>query len=190
EAWDMLARALHDDIDAKSLHSWQDFEHYSEHASSSSAWIFLSLVLHEYNLPLSDLRSIANVIAQYCYLVHIMRDLRKDALHPKPLWTIPDAAFAEIGCARKQYHQAIIAGGDGIELLHSLDFRAQKHRARALEQIHNLCGQFGKTAYPIAALFSIYMEIHNHYHGAKKNFLDSALPLAKLRKTAIDHWYK
>ena len=95
------------DIKGSDMQSWDDFLHYCKGATIAPASIYIYLLAatytkekhFEYKLP-HELSYYARDLAIYCYIVHIVRDLTKDAIASPRLITIPNELLFENGLSR------------------------------------------------------------------------------------------
>ena len=105
--WSDLAASLEMDIEGTDMHSWDDFLKYCKGATiaPASIYIYLLAATHteekhfEYQMPY-ELGYYARDLAIYCYIVHIVRDLTKDAIASPRLITIPNELLFENGLSR------------------------------------------------------------------------------------------
>ncbi len=89
--WHALAGALLSDVEEREMRSWVDFLDYCAGATVAPAAIFIYLLAarydpaggYRYDLPRAA-RDYAKDLAVYCYIVHILRDLGKDAGQSPP----------------------------------------------------------------------------------------------------------
>ena len=112
--WNELAKALSSDVREEAMQDWPDFEAYAEGATVAPATIFIFLLAADelpdgrlqYNNPKSP-DWYARDLAIFCYLVHILRDLAKDAEGTERLLTIPGEVFEQAGVARSAISDVI-----------------------------------------------------------------------------------
>jgi phytoene/squalene synthetase len=83
--WERLCRAMEYDLAASGFPSLLSFLRYSEGAAIAPAAVFMHLCGltqdgRSYQAPRYDIRQAARPLAIFSYLVHIMRDFRKDQL--------------------------------------------------------------------------------------------------------------
>ena len=105
--WRDLAASLAMDIKGADMQSWDDFLYYCKGATIAPASIYIYLLAatytkekqFEYKLP-HKLSYYARDLAIYCYIVHIVRDLTKDAIASPRLITIPNELLFENGLSR------------------------------------------------------------------------------------------
>ena len=120
-AFDALARAMRRDALGQPLRSWQDFLDYAEGATVAPTFVFLTLLALDgearrlpARLRLERLWQRARPMAVYCYLVHIVRDLAKDAAAGPHLLTIPGELFADLCADRQALARAILQGDQPV----------------------------------------------------------------------------
>ena len=100
-AWTGLATAMRGDIQNTALQSWQDFYSYADGATVCPTAVYLYILLCQENrstgqfhlLEIDSLFHWAREMALFCYLIHIIRDLRKDATVGGRLLTIPEVVL-------------------------------------------------------------------------------------------------
>ena len=107
QPWEALAQAMRRDIDEKPFVTWDDFHSYCEGATVAPAAIFLYLLAARFETDGSCTNGLpdapqecARDIAIFCYLVHIMRDLTKDAETNALLVTLPNDVLEPCGLTR------------------------------------------------------------------------------------------
>lgn len=172
--WRLLARSMHRDIDEKPFRDWTDFIDYCEGATVAPASIFLYVVAAELNgtrhaprarhrLP-ADPADCVRDMAIFCYLVHIARDITKDAAAGAALLTIPEDMLAGRGLERSS--MAVAVGCEDDPRLHGLvsDLaeRAAEYRDRGerwRDRLLPLLGLRERTAF--SALMSVYGALHD-----------------------------
>lgn len=169
-AWDRLARAMHRDIDEEAIADWSDFDAYCEGATVAPAMIFLHVLTARMAggrlvAPLSEeaLFAAARPMALFCYLVHIQRDLAKDAGRGGQLVTLPADRLARVGLDRAGLGAAVAAGAPAVHALaaeihaRAGDLRPMVRRAR-----DDLAGYLGLREKAIlAALIGVYERLHD-----------------------------
>ena len=103
EPWENLSAAMIRDVVEAPMNSWQDFLAYAEGATAAPAAVFIEiLALEKQNGRLKStllgpaVEHIRNS-AILLYLVHIMRDLEKDAAKGPHLLTLPEEMFDSLG---------------------------------------------------------------------------------------------
>ncbi|RED51048.1 phytoene/squalene synthase family protein [Aestuariispira insulae] len=157
--WLALSAAMHSDIQNSPLETWDDFYGYAEGATVAPTAVYLYILLcknegSEYQLDLeSDLFDLAREMAIFCYLVHIIRDLCKDAAGGGRLLTVPRELLSDI----KQ------SDGPMLEkACRSLLERADHHRLK-MEQAKADSRQLMKSREKLVfdGLLGIYLSMHN-----------------------------
>lgn len=112
--WPALAGAMHADVEEREMRSWSDFLAYCDGATVAPAAIFIYLLAADpdsergfhYRLEVPA-RDHAADLAIYCYIVHILRDLAKDAERSPRLITIPSDMLGAVGLARDELGLAL-----------------------------------------------------------------------------------
>jgi phytoene/squalene synthetase len=112
--WRDLAASLRADIDETVMNSWDDFLAYCSGATVSPAtiYVYLSAAVYgrhegyKYSLPKSPQYYSKN-LAIYCYIVHILRDLAKDATGSPRLLTIPLDVLNKSGLNRESIEEEL-----------------------------------------------------------------------------------
>ena len=114
--WDGLAAALSEDVAEAAMQDWPAFERYADGATVAPATVFIYLLACRYEagayrsyLPQPPVYY-ASDLGVFCYLVHILRDLAKDAGSRGRLVTIPTATLAEHGLDRYTLAEVVAAG--------------------------------------------------------------------------------
>ncbi|MEM7070231.1 MAG: squalene/phytoene synthase family protein [Pseudomonadota bacterium] len=90
--WFNLMHCLQNDVQKKKIKDWDDFDHYVLGVASAPACCFLQILLSNkavFSKITDELHCSAHQMAKYCYLVHILRDLKKDAEQDAQLLTLP-----------------------------------------------------------------------------------------------------
>ncbi len=169
--WGALARAMHRDIDEKRFLTWADFEDYCEGATVAPASIFLYVLaakrdhrgVAQTGLPAAA-SDCARDMAIFCYLVHIARDVLKDAAQGATLITIPDEILEMHGLNREvlAQDQASIATGGLEGLIVDLIERALPFRTRGEAWRDRLVPDLGmRESMALKALFAVYCALHD-----------------------------
>jgi phytoene synthase len=125
--WFALGDAMRADVEEREMRSWEDFLRYCAGATVAPASIFVYLLAAEpnagrgfrYNLP-KPARDYAADLAIYCYIVHILRDLAKDAGRSPRLITIPTDILSKAGLQREGLSQALAVKSPAIGILAQL----------------------------------------------------------------------
>ena len=114
--WRLLADALAWDIAGSAPQDWAGFYRYSAGASGGPTEAFLNILALrmddvQISAQASDIASeSAPVLAHYCYLVHIARDLVADAVGDPRLLSVPTQVLAGFGMAKEDLRQAASQG--------------------------------------------------------------------------------
>lgn len=143
-----------------------DFMQYSVGASVAPASVFVQLAgLQEsdsgYNDPPFDVRRTAEPCAIFSYLVHIIRDFRKDQLNN--LSYFADDIMAGHGLTRKNMLEmaqgAPLTDGFRAMMREYLDI-ADKYRLKTLAVMENVCPQMGpRYRLSLEIIFDLYMMV-------------------------------
>ncbi len=139
QPWVNLLHALRQDKEQQCLHSWHDFDSYINNVAVAPAQCFLQiLALNNDTLAGNDghmdTYQAAHAIGRYCYLVHILRDLKKDSKKAVQLLTLPE------------------------ELLHSVDIKDTSELAAVI----NHPASSGVHAYKLEALCTQLLDHIQH----------------------------
>ena len=146
DQWKGLARSLQLDILEGSMVSWNDFINYCEGATVSPASIYIYISAssfepfdgYKYNLKKSP-RYYAKNLAIYCYIVHILRDLAKDAKGSMRLITIPDEVLKEVKLTRSSIQKEVISKSKKISnLADLLSEKAKSYQGKGHSEIEEL----------------------------------------------------
>jgi phytoene synthase len=114
EPWRALASSMRHDVLETQLSSWDDFLAYCEGASVAPASVFIYILAcrleggwrTSLSLPMPP-ADYARAMALFCYVVHILRDLPKDARRTGQLVTIPRDVLAEAGLTLEPFCRAV-----------------------------------------------------------------------------------
>ncbi|MBF0628864.1 MAG: squalene/phytoene synthase family protein [Magnetococcales bacterium] len=144
--WNALAEAMIRDVEEQEILTWTDFLDYCEGATVSPATTFAYILAcevrdHRYVLahPPTFCRDHVRDMAVFCYLIHIVRDLAKDARKPPQLITIPRQMLAASGLHREGLALALEHNKTAlIPLIRALLAQARERLAPGLETIHRL----------------------------------------------------
>ena len=163
--WQELAGALKMDILESSMRTWNEFINYCEGATVSPASIYIYISASSYN-PSEGYtynlkkrpRYYAKNLAIYCYIVHILRDLAKDAEGSTRLITIPDEVLKEANLTRKTIKSAIVNKSQKIfELTQILSEKAVYYKEKGHEAIEELYPVIGnREALALKGLIGVY----------------------------------
>lgn len=96
-----LAQAMRHDAKGQDLADWPAFLDYCTGATVAPTAIYLAL-MNDARRPAhwDEIWTWAQPLAQFCYLAHIVRDLRKDALAGEHLLTIPRELYTDLASDR------------------------------------------------------------------------------------------
>ena len=167
--WSDLAASLAMDIKGTDMHSWDDFLKYCDGATvaPASIYIYLLAATHtkekhfEYEMP-HELSYYARDLAIYCYIVHIIRDLIKDAIASPRLITIPNELLFENDLSRSTLSSSLKNKDPAIvNLANDLIRRADpfhRHGHEVLSELNNLLGFSEKTA--LNKLIGVYDQLY------------------------------
>ena len=169
--WRLLARSMHHDIDEEPFRDWDDFVVYCEGATVAPASIFLYVVAANlegapaarHRLP-ADPADCVRDMAIFCYLVHIARDITKDAAAGPALLTIPDSVLGAHGLTHSEMAAAALREGDPRMrgLILDLAERAGDYRKRGeawRDRLLPLLGLRERTAF--SGLMAVYGALHD-----------------------------
>jgi len=163
--WHALAGALLSDVEEREMRNWADFLDYCAGATVAPAAIFIYLLAarhdpavgYHYELPRAA-REYAKDLAIYCYIVHILRDLGKDAGRSPRLITIPTEILAAAGLTRAGLSVALAERSPAIGVLAGLliskarPFKAAGHAA--LREVGGHLGMVERLA--LNGLIAVY----------------------------------
>lgn len=133
--WHNLAMAMKRDVNEEPIQDWDDFDRYSVGATVSPAVVYLYILLANqkpdgvFHGPSSEqLYPMAQDMAIFCYLVHIMRDIAKDAAGCAQLLTIPYSL-----------RDQLLAGSlPGNSLIAEIAEKAERHRRKMAPYVSHL----------------------------------------------------
>lgn len=164
--WELLAASLGRDVAEEPVLTWEDFFAYCEGATVAPAAVFLFLLgwTREGDGRLSfgseeTLRTAARRMGRFCYLVHILRDLRLDAARADQLLSVPRELLQEHGLTVQGFKDAVLRGDERalspvLEAFHEV---AQAHRHAALADAARLTPRFSVESKDIlGGLLSVY----------------------------------
>lgn len=193
--WRALAGALSVDVEEREMVEWIDFLAYCEGATVAPAAIFIYLLAAErdgdgrYRYPFEQpARWYAEDLGIYCYLVHILRDLKKDSEGSPRLVTIPTEIITEAKIAKGQLPAAIRAKSEHVDRLarlliaKALPFRAKGHMR--LDDVASRLGLVEATA--LRGLIKIYDRLFEAFQGDYVESMDRwAAMEQRLRKELL-----
>ena len=163
--WEELAGALKMDILESPMTTWNEFIKYCEGATVSPASIYIYISAssyspskgYTYNLEKSP-RYYAKNLAIYCYIVHILRDLAKDAGGSARLITIPDEVLKEVELTKKTIQNAVVNKSQKItSLAQILSEKANFYKDKghkAIEELYPVIGS--REALALKGLIGVY----------------------------------
>lgn len=173
--WHALAQAMRRDVDETPFRTWSDFDAYCEGATVAPAAIFLYVLSARFDadravhtLP-AAIEDCARDMAVFCYLVHIARDLTKDAAASANLITLPQDALAACGLTREGLNEDW-SGQSGtaeendsvVALVATLADRAASYRERAEDWRRRVSEGLGlREKAALTALMSVYKALHD-----------------------------
>ncbi len=192
--WNGLAQALAEDVEEAEMADWPAFERYAEGATVAPAEIFIYLLAAEptadglrYRLSVPAI-DYARDLAVFCYLVHILRDLAKDAATPGRLVTIPADLLASVGLDRNSV-AAAVAGArreslDGLAA--PILARAETFRQRGRARIADLLGELGmRERLALDGLVQVYERLHRGFQTRYADRLESLPSLETVARADI-----
>ncbi len=179
--WTALAGTMRADAEEREMRSWDDFLNYCSGATVAPAAIFVYLLAAEpdaergfrYGLAVSA-RDHALDLAIYCYIVHILRDLAKDAARSARLITIPAEILEEAGLSRAGLGAALSEKSPAINRLAArLIAKAEPYRQAGHAALHVLATDLALIEK--SALFGLIAIYDRLFERARKNALSVAL---------------
>lgn len=179
--WPGLAEAMRVDAEEREMRSWDDFLRYCDGATVAPAAIFVYLLAAEpdaesgfrYGLAVPA-RDHAADLAVYCYIVHILRDLAKDAARSPRLITIPAEILDTAGLARDGLGAALADRSPAIDRLaaHLIE-KAEPYREAGHAALRALAPELGLVER--GALFGLIAVYDRLFERARKNALSVVL---------------
>ena len=163
--WQDLAGALQMDILESPMSTWNEFINYCEGATVSPASIYIYISAssykpsegYTYNLEKSP-RYYAKNLAIYCYIVHILRDLAKDAEGSTRLVTIPDELLEEADLTRKTIQNAVVNKSRKIvnlaQILSEKAIFYKEKGHKAIEELYPIIGN--RESLALKGLIGVY----------------------------------
>ncbi len=169
--WARLGAALTADIEEKALPGWDEFYGYCVGATVAPAEIFLYVLAcevseggycHDRSLPLAEAGYEMGV---FCYLTHIARDLRKDAMAGgDQLVTIPATLLDEFGATPEVLRGELAAGETvrGAKVIKALVAQARPFRERSEVYFTEILKSLApRERSVLKALLGVYFRIHD-----------------------------
>jgi phytoene synthase len=164
--WRLLAGSLRRDVAEAPVLTWEAFFDYCEGATVAPAAVFLFLLGWEKGpdgrlsfVPEETLRTVARHMGRFCYLVHILRDLRLDAARADQLLSVPRELLEEHGLTVEAFKEAVLREDDPRTqpVLASFFEVARAHRDAALADAAALAPHFSAQSREIlGGLLSVY----------------------------------
>lgn len=183
-AWRLLAESMRRDAAERPIEDWPDFLSYCEGATVAPAAVFLFVLTARAQkgrlvatLDEEALFDAARPMALFCYLVHILRDLAKDAPRGGQLVTLPADLLAAHGLTREAVAAAVeTRSPEALGLAGDLTGRAAAYRAETEAVRARLAPDLAPRERAIlAALTTVYARLHDGLAAAPERALD---PLA------------
>ncbi len=172
--WRRMAQAMRHDVEEQPFRTWGDFLAYCEGATVAPASVFLYVLAMQGNVDAgfvsglpgaaNDPSDVARDMGVFCYLVHILRDLRKDAEQGETLLTIPDEILSLHGLDRAGLARTARAeqADQLVGLVQDIADRATPHRDGAVRARASLNGCLGKAEAAILdGLLAVYFGLHD-----------------------------
>ena len=169
--WARLGAALTADIEEEPLPGWDAFYQYCVGATVAPAEIFLYVLACEVSEgsythdPLLPLAEAGYEMGVFCYLTHIARDLKKDAMAGgDQLVTIPAALLDQFG-ATPEVLRTELSSGDterASKIVAALVAQARPFRERSEEYFATILANLApREASVLKALLGVYFRIHD-----------------------------
>lgn len=164
--WHELARSLRRDVREDPLLTWDAFFEYCEGATVAPAAVFLFLLgwtrrgdgRATFGRE-ETLRSAARDMGRFCYLVHILRDLRLDAARNDQLLSVPRELLQAHGLGVEAFKAAVLREDEATmrPVMAALFEVARAHRDAAFADAAALSHRFSTEAREIlAGLLGVY----------------------------------
>ncbi|MBO6558960.1 MAG: squalene/phytoene synthase family protein [Nisaea sp.] len=169
--WRGLADAMRRDVEEREMADWEDFLSYAEGATVAPATVFIYLLAAQpgrtgfhCDLPEAPV-TYAVDLGIFCYLVHILRDLAKDAERSDRLVTIPQSLLAEAGLEKSGLSEAVRARDPRISQLAVLvRARANGHLELGRQSLARLKPFLGRREYfALSGLIRIYETLFERF---------------------------
>lgn len=169
--WTGLADAMRCDVREQPMPDWEDFLGYAAGATVAPATIFIYLLGAKpaergfsWDLPEPPVHYAAD-LGIFCYLVHILRDLAKDAERSERLVTVPDSLIEHAGLQKAGLTDAIRSRDPRVGALAAdLRQRASSHLEAgriALRALNPLIGRREQLA--LSGLIGIYETLFDRF---------------------------
>lgn len=169
--WAGLADAMRRDVHEQPMPNWDDFLGYAAGATVAPATIFIYLLGAQpaergfsWDLPMPPVHYAAD-LGIFCYLVHILRDLAKDAERSERLVTIPDSLIEQAGLQKTGLSDAIRSrdprvGSLAADLRERASFHLKAGRG-SLQTLKPLIGRREQLA--LSGLIGIYESLFDRF---------------------------
>jgi phytoene synthase len=163
-----FAVAMQYDIDNNGFPDFQSFLDYAEGASVAPASIFVHLCClrkenGSYKGPPVEVREIARSCALFSYLVHIIRDFKKD--QNENLNYFATDVLKEYGLSASDLKQIAVNGNIPDSFRNVIRFykaKAEEYRKQTLLQIENLRGIVdGRYMKSLEVIYNLYLMIYD-----------------------------
>jgi presqualene diphosphate synthase len=186
--WINLARAMCRDVNETPITTWDDFLVYCEGATVAPATVFIEILAcringpgrAEIHLP-NSCDYYARDMAMFCYIVHIVRDLWRDALAAPQLLTIPADMLKAAGL-RKQDVSTSVALRDSralSPLVSALMEHAREHAAVAMYRVAEISALLEeREALILDVLFELYYATYTRLSIDAPRFFDGQAGLS------------
>jgi phytoene/squalene synthetase len=166
--WHHLGAAMRTDVARSGIEDWGSFETYCRGASIAPAEVFLYILSCRLDGERASASSLprptvyyAKDLALFCYLVHILRDLAKDARRDKNLIVVPRSVLDDVGLDDGGLIAAIEARDSAAlqPLADILIERASVHRRRGETRMREISGELSPNSNAaLAGLIRRYVE--------------------------------
>lgn len=169
--WTGLADAMRRDVREQPMPDWEDFLAYAAGATVAPATIFIYLLGAKpgatgfsWKLPEPPVHYAAD-LGIFCYLVHILRDLAKDAERSERLVTVPDSLIQQAGLHKTDLMAAIRSRNPGvISLAADLRQRASSHLHAGRDVLRSLKPLIGpREQLALSGLIGIYESLFDRF---------------------------
>lgn len=164
--WRLLAESLRRDVAEEPVQSWEEFFAYCEGATVAPAAVFLFLLGWRAGPdgrvsfgPEEALRGAARNMGRFCYLVHILRDLRLDAGRADQLLSVPRELLLAHGLDLDTFKAAVLREDRGAvrPVLRAFHDVARATRGAAMRDAAGLYARFSSESREIlAGLLGVY----------------------------------